>query len=165
MPRGNTINNTAPSVSHRPVFRQLEAHVLNGVRVDLRADEAFNGVQQTLVPERVEHRGPDPNWRILPDAAGREREIEMLVQDALGFLTEPDEPFAERLVSVGGRNRAVCVEFAGKAIEHAFIFPDNRIEITSRIEEPLDDNIAFVIEARDLFGSELCHGILNMEPR
>jgi hypothetical protein len=97
-------------------FRWFDSHMLDGVRVDLRANQRFDRIQKLFVTHYFEDRWPHPHRRLLVDIGIGQGKVEVLSMNLSRFPIDLGETFAKRQLSIGRRDFAFDVKFLGKTL-------------------------------------------------
>ena len=74
---------------------KLQPDMLDGIGVDLRADQIFNQVQQSRGREEPEHSRAHVDRGIAPYAPKREADIELLRKIPAAIHADPNQPLTD----------------------------------------------------------------------
>ncbi len=79
----------------RYFFGWFQAHMLHRVRVNLRPDQRFDGVEQLFVAQRVKDGRPHPHRRIRFDIRLGQRKVKILGLHLAAFAINFDQSIAK----------------------------------------------------------------------
>ena len=158
MPRCRTIDHVALGVARRDRLRHLDAHVLDWIGVDLRADEALDGVEQAGVGQGVEHRWSGPERRVGADPLLRQRKVEVLRVHGLRLRIDLADALGKRQIGVPIGDRAALEQLAGERIEDAGILVHHGIDHLRGVKDILHGEEAKGLKMFKLRRREGRHG-------
>ena len=157
VPLGSPEDGVAELVFGQVALGRLDAHVLDGIGVDFWANQRLDDVEQVGVGEGAEDGRPGPEGGVGLDVLKGQREVEVLAVDAAGFNADLDVAVAKLELFVARGDFALSVERVGQAVEDRGVFVDDRVEGGDRIEDALDDDVAFASKVIELVGCERGH--------
>ena len=151
MPGGCAVDHVAVGVARSDGFGHFDAHVLDGVGVDLGADDPLHDIEQLRVGQGGEHGGAGPIRRVVLDVLLWQGEIEVLGVDLLGLDVNARDALAERELRVGFGERACFQQFVAEPIEYLAVLVDHRRDHRVGVEDLVDGEKAEGVEMVELF--------------
>ena len=128
MPWGSPQNRVPEFVLREDGFRRLDANMLDGIGIDLRADERLDRVQQALAGKEIEHGLAGPEGSVRPYVLERQRKVEVLLVDIAGCLAELDVALTEFQTFEAVRDFTLVVKVVDQPVQDSFILLNSRVE-------------------------------------